>query len=382
MKFVLATGIYPPDIGGPATYVRALAEEFARINVEVIVVTYCAEETRSKIQDPNQWRVVRISKSIPIVRWISYASALRKHGKDADVIIAFSSVSVGVPLVLARLKKPKKILRLGGDFLWERYTDRGGMLSLAEWYSQAGILKKVMQMLLASFNHIVFSTRFQEELYEKSYRALPAHSVIENAFPGKQHFSQPMRLLRTGGLKGNAIRLLFLGRFVRFKNVPRLIQAVADLRRNGQCRVTLSLVGDGPEEPRYRSQIDSLGIADCSSIRPSAHGEDKQRLFAEHDLLILPSLTEISPHTALEASMSGLPVLLTLETGLSKELTQGMMLRPLRTAEEIAAAILEAEATYATLATGVHDQNSDRGIRNVADEFLFIAPRTAGHPTI
>ena len=370
MKIILVTGIYPPDIGGPATYVRSLADELHRRGEEVIVVTYGAESPKTKVQRPNEpWKIVRISKAIPIIRWIRYAMALRKYGTDANAVIAFSSISCGVPLMLARLKKPKKILRLGGDFFWERFTDRGGNLSLTDWYRRSSFSKKIMQKILSFFDHIVFSTHFQEELYEKSYKTLPMHSVIENAFPSKQQLSQPMRLLRTGGLKGNAIRLLFLGRFVRFKNIPALLQGVSNLRRNGQCRVTLRIVGDGPEESHYRTLIRNLGISDCVTLHSSAHGEDKQRLFAEHDLLIIPSLTEISPHVALEAVMSGLPVLLTTETGLSAALMRGMMLRSMKSPEEIASAILEAERTYGSLANTAQDQLPQRGIQEVADEF-------------
>ena len=108
MKVVLATGIYPPEIGGPATYVRALAAELSKKNIDVTVITYGEPHTA------EDWRVITVSKSIPILRWIAYAFTLRAHGKDADAVIAFSSMSAGVPLWLAHLKKPKKILRLAG----------------------------------------------------------------------------------------------------------------------------------------------------------------------------------------------------------------------------------------------------------------------------
>ncbi|MBU2259488.1 glycosyltransferase, partial [Patescibacteria group bacterium] len=128
MKIVLTTGIYPPDIGGPATYVSCLANEFSRQGIDVIVVTYGGS---SKFQVPSsKWEVVRVNRSFPILRWFRYAKALKQVGQDADIVYGFSSVSCGVPLKLARLKKPKKILRLGGDFGWERYTDWGGKLGL------------------------------------------------------------------------------------------------------------------------------------------------------------------------------------------------------------------------------------------------------------
>ena len=140
MNIILATGIYPPDIGGPATYVRALAEELVKKGNEVRVVTFGGQGRQEGQRGQQGWEVIAVSRSGgPLMRWWRYAKALRARGSEADVVIAFSSVSCGVPLWLAGLKKPKTILRLGGDFFWERYTDRGGMKSLREWY-ESGFL--------------------------------------------------------------------------------------------------------------------------------------------------------------------------------------------------------------------------------------------------
>src|SRR3989344_4942495 len=156
MKIVLATGIYPPEIGGPATYAQALAAALQKRGEDVTVITYGPKQAGNIILVPRDGG--------PVFRWWRYAKALRAHAADADVIIAFSSVSVGVPLALAGLKNPKKILRLGWDFFWERYTDRGGVKGLREWYgsSHYSLLTThwVMGWLLRTFDHIVFSTRF------------------------------------------------------------------------------------------------------------------------------------------------------------------------------------------------------------------------------
>ena len=130
MKIVLATGIYPPDIGGPATYVKNLADELVKIGHEVGVVTY----SEKLIVNSEKCSVMGIKKGFPIIRWFQYAKTLKKIAKDADIVYAFSSISCGIPVKLARLKKPKKILRLGGDFFWERYTAVGGKRSLRVYY--------------------------------------------------------------------------------------------------------------------------------------------------------------------------------------------------------------------------------------------------------
>jgi hypothetical protein len=162
MKVVLATGIYHPDIGGPATYVRALAEEITKKGLEVSVITY--RDIRHQTLDSSftsrassPWEVIHVPKSGgPLLRWWRYAKVLREHASDADAVVAFSSVSAGVPIMLAQLKKPRKILRLGGDFFWERYTDRGGQKNLREYHDRPSFLyqftSKLIQRIFNTFD--------------------------------------------------------------------------------------------------------------------------------------------------------------------------------------------------------------------------------------
>lgn len=332
MKVVLATGIYPPQIGGPATYVAQLSERLAYQGIKVKIITYGDEPAPQ-----GAVQVVTVSRAGgTIVRWIRYALALRRHAADADIVYAFSSVSCGIPLWLSHLKHPKRILRLGGDFLWERYTDGGGDQSLKEWYAAGPRFHSAMNGLLRTFDHIVYSTEFQQSLYEHSYRALPSSTVVLNALPDNTPVLHE---------KHDPFRLLFLGRFVPFKNLGSLIHALAELPG-----ALLTLVGDGPLQPVLHTLIDELHLADRVKILPTQAGAEKEETLRTQDVLVLPSYTELSPNTALEARSLGLPVLLTAETGLNHPLTDGTQLRNLRTPRDIVNAIREIEASYSVLA--------------------------------
>ncbi|MBP9750382.1 MAG: glycosyltransferase, partial [Candidatus Peribacteraceae bacterium] len=165
MKIVLATGIFPPDIGGPATYAANLARELAHIGHRVTVVTYGAARPAT-----GDYGVRAVAKDGgPLLRWRRYAAALREEAKDADVVEAFSSVSAGIPTVFARLRGPKLVLRLGGDFPWERATDRGYPKSLRAWFTEMPASARLIAPILRRFDRLVFSTAYQRELYEKAY---------------------------------------------------------------------------------------------------------------------------------------------------------------------------------------------------------------------
>ncbi|TSC80402.1 MAG: glycosyltransferase [Candidatus Peregrinibacteria bacterium Gr01-1014_25] len=361
LQIVLATGIYPPDIGGPATYVEHLAKELTAKGIDVTVVTYAMSADGEK-RTAQRWQVVGVGKwGGPLLRWLRYMRALKRHAGDADVVVAFSSISVGVPMIMAHLKKPKKILRLGGDFFWERYTDCGGMLGLRAWTAQSGLHRRIMGAILRRFDHVVFSTRFQEELYEEFYSLLPRHSVIENALATTiQH--------PTSHISHSPFRLLFVGRFVRFKNLEHLLLAMTQLPQT-----SLTLVGDGPRRERLTALVTALNLRSRVQFVPPTRGADKERLFAEHDLLVLPSITEISPHIALEARGAGLPVLLTGETGLSERLTHGMLLRPLLLPRQIADAMREAIDNYDTLARNASSPHPGRSWSSLAEEWFSLA---------
>jgi hypothetical protein len=63
MKIVLATGIYPPDIGGPATYVRELAESLTSKGNKVVIVTYGRSEQHDTA---GRWAVYRVQRWAPV----------------------------------------------------------------------------------------------------------------------------------------------------------------------------------------------------------------------------------------------------------------------------------------------------------------------------
>ncbi len=80
MKILIATGIYPPDIGGPATYSKLLKDELPGRGIDVQVLSF--------------GQVRHLPK---IIRHFSYLLKILKLGRGVDVIYAQDPVSVGFP---------------------------------------------------------------------------------------------------------------------------------------------------------------------------------------------------------------------------------------------------------------------------------------------
>ena len=103
-KIVLASGIVPPDIGGPATYVTKLGQEFVEAGYRVKVLSYGDRE--SEIDEVLS--VQRVSRKTNMLsRYLQYFQQLRKLAKWADIIYAQDLISVGLPCALLKLFKPK-----------------------------------------------------------------------------------------------------------------------------------------------------------------------------------------------------------------------------------------------------------------------------------
>ena len=61
MKVLLVSGIYPPDIGGPATFIPRLAQHLCDQEIEVEVLTLADREFPDNQSD---WKVTRINRKI------------------------------------------------------------------------------------------------------------------------------------------------------------------------------------------------------------------------------------------------------------------------------------------------------------------------------
>ena len=108
MRIVIATGVFPPEVGGPALYSKNLAESLTKQGHDVRVVLYGS------------------LKSWPSgIRHAAYALKLIRHSFGAAAIIAFDTYSVGLPATIASIfTRTPVVVRIGGDFVWETYTER------------------------------------------------------------------------------------------------------------------------------------------------------------------------------------------------------------------------------------------------------------------
>lgn len=105
-----------------------------------------------------------------------------------------------------------------------------------------------------------------------------------------------------------------VGRMVDAKDFASLVRAFILLVADGQWpRLRLMIIGDGPCRSQCLALLQEAGLTGMAWM-PGAR-DDVAQLMRSMDLFVLPSLTEGSSNTILEAMASGLPVVATAVGG-------------------------------------------------------------------
>src|SRR3989338_502730 len=283
MKILIATGIYPPDIGGPAQYTKGVEEAWRAQGHTVQVLSF------------------GIERKLPTgIRHLYYFFRVLFSLPRADFVFSPDTFSAAIPAFFAsKLFGKKIIIRTGGDFLWEWYVERTGDLALLRNFYQTRIprfnLKERIIFCLVRFlfrhaGAVIFSTLWQRDIFRQPYTL-----NLEKCFVVENYYTPPTRQNYSDILKNNRIEKVFVGgtRELKWKNIPRVKDAFLRLQQKG-VPVSLKL------ETSSREQF----LKDMASSYT----------------VILASLGDISPNTILEAIQYGKPFILTRETGLYEKL--------------------------------------------------------------
>src|SRR3989344_3187997 len=154
MNILIATGLYPPEIGGPATYTKLLEGRLPARGFAVSVLPFKT--------------VRRLPKG---VRHIAYFWKCLRMAHTADLVYAQDTVSVGLPAALAAIVAGKKfIVRVPGDYAWEQAQQRFGVTdSLDEFQKKSyglrvGALRAVQRFVVRRARAVVVPSKYMEQV--------------------------------------------------------------------------------------------------------------------------------------------------------------------------------------------------------------------------
>ncbi len=320
MKFLLVSGILPPDIGGPARVISDLAETLRSQGHEVGMMAYGAKDDMSD-------GIIRIRRSQNIFsRYWALTQAIRQKSAPDVIILATDVFSVGIPTRLALIGKTNQfILRLGGEWAWEDAVTKGRFFGTLRQYWKTshglrGVFEKInYRWILNRADKICVSSFFLRD-------ALSLHLGMDpKKFSLTPNESQLEVIPRTRPIPHQPLRLLYIGRFAPVKNIPFLAQVLVDILKEGLV-FEADIIGEGSDQKKIeRIIVDQRNIR----LHPPQEKSQLTETYNSHDILLLPSLSDICPNGVLEALSAGLPCLITKEHGLSRSLGGIMELDPM-----------------------------------------------------
>lgn len=141
-------------------------------------------------------------------------------------------------------------------------------------------------------------------------------------------------VIKNGGVARNnrfiktenaAPRFLFVGLVIKYKNVEFTLKALAEAKKYGLTDFTFNVVGSGPDVKYFKKRAEKLGIGD--SVKFLGRITDTaalDKVYAESDLLLFPSVFDSDGLVVCEAGNMGTPSLTLTDTGASERITDGV----------------------------------------------------------
>jgi glycosyltransferase involved in cell wall biosynthesis len=289
MKIVIATPLYPPEIGGPATDAGSLVAYMRKQGIETDVCRFGDVRHLPKL-----------------LRHIAYGFQLAGKVKSAQCIVAFDTVSVGLPsVIISLLTRTPLVVRVPGDYAWEQGTQRFDVTDSIETFqhTQYGfrveLLRSIQKFVVRNaalsiapsdyFKNIMSGWGIKPERLIRIYLGLnfdaPAH-ISNNVQDGKILFS--------------------LGRLVPWKGFHILIELMSELPG-----WKLLIAGDGPLQETLHEHAKTLGVLSRITFTGTLSKPQILDWFRRANAFVLNTSFESFSFQIIEAMASGTPVITT-----------------------------------------------------------------------
>ncbi len=351
-KIFIAAEIFPPDIGGPATYSKIIADELYARGFKVALICYANETYR--INEPYIKVSIKRSK-LKFIHYFAYFFKLLLLSRNYDVIYAQGPVSSGLPAVFVKfLFRKKLVIKVVGDYAWEQSMQpekiKGKKISEIKFIDdfqeikpkgKINILQKIQHYTCRNADFVIVPSLYLKKIVEKWRIKEEKIKVIYNSINLKKLYGAKNRLdaRRKLDFKENDFVIVSIGRNVIWKGFGMLAIVVSEIyeKYKNNLNIKLRILGvDGHD--RVQQQIKLYNDTVVKEIRPTQDGGEAEILRVEHDkhyykhfidalgdkpkddvyefllasdLFVLNTAYEGLSHAILEAFAFGVPVITT-----------------------------------------------------------------------
>ena len=311
MRVLVVSGIWPPDVGGPASHAPEVAAFLAERGHAVEVVTTASREP-ARERYPVHW----VPRSLPRgVRHLRGAALVRARAARADVV--YTTGMFGRSCAGSTAARRPFVVKLTADPAFERARRRGLVGGDVDAFQASGldprlaVLRLARDVELRRAAHVLCPSAYLRELAVSWGVPAGRVSVLPNPYPALPELPPRDELRRSFGMDGPT--LAFAGRLGPQKALEVALAAV-----DAVDGVSLLVAGDGDE----RARLEALAGPRVRFLGPQPR-ERVLELFRAADAAILSSIWENFPHTVVEALAVGTPVVATRVGGVAEVVRDG-----------------------------------------------------------
>lgn len=308
IKVLVATGLYPPEIGGPATHTVLMEKELPKFGHIVSVLPFHKSRRFPKI-----------------LRHVHFFFSAIKHGRSCDVFFAQDVASVGLPALLAaKVLRKHFIVRVPGDYAWEQSTQRFGVkdtiddFQIKKYSFRVEALRSIQKFVTRNANKVVTPSEYFNTLVKGWGVASGNIITIQN---GVNLDIEPIAPQKPEGLF-----MVTAGRLVPWKGIATLVQTLEYLPD-----WSLVVLGSGPEEKSLKDLVKKLSLSDRVIFPGMVSREEVFGWCQSADAFVLNTAFESFSYQLVEAMSSGTPVI-TTNVGSNPELitsgVEGVLVEP------------------------------------------------------
>lgn len=291
--------------GGRAAF--ELVNELSKRGHDVIVFT-TSKDSKDSVEEINGVKVVRSGKNFKISRTnISFKLFFDPLKYDVDVVHVHNTTAPGViaGLVYAKRKRKPLVITHHGD---EKFSNWGSIVRRIGVYIHVNYLIKqsfsLADIIISSSKYFVEESRYLSK-YKDKVKVIPNGIKIEE-YSTNIPKEQARRKLNLPTDKKIILFLSVLtpkkGPHILLKAMEQIVEEVPD--------AMLLMAGSGPIKSELEKLMQKLRLNDKIEFTGYVEETLKPYYYKAADVFCLPSVlaTEVFPLTLLEASASGLPL--------------------------------------------------------------------------
>jgi glycosyltransferase involved in cell wall biosynthesis len=319
MKIILAADIFPPDIGGPATYSKNLATELKKNGYDVQLI--CYGDSFDRYNDEAGFKVIKIGRDKPLpFRYFEYFLNLLKIARGVDLIYAMGPVSAGFPTMLAaKLLKKKYIIKVVGDYAWEqargRFQVQDGIdeFQNKKYSFKVEIFRKIQRKVAQNARKVITPSYYLKGIVKgwgaKEDNIKVIYNSVNFDFVNIIDKKEAQEKIRIKG------KLIFsIARLVPWKGFEMLINLWPELLEK-DSDLKLVIAGSGPEEENLKSLVKKNKLEDKVFLVGKIEHKDLSTYFSASDVFVLNSGYEGLSHVLIESMAHKLPIIASSKGG-------------------------------------------------------------------